>query len=142
MTQEKECERGKLVPKNRRYTEKHEWVLVEGDIATVGITDHAQYKLGEVGDLVYLDLPSVGITLSQKEAFGTIESVKASVELCSPLSGAVIEVNDGLPNDLEIINKKPYGEGWMIKIAISDKSESELEKLMDAAAYNEYIAED
>ncbi|MBN1350647.1 glycine cleavage system protein GcvH [candidate division KSB1 bacterium] len=122
------------VDKNLLYTEEHEWVRTEDDIATVGITDYAQ---GELGDIVFVELPEVGTTTAQMEAFGTIEAVKAVSDLYSPLSGEVVEVNTLLEERPEIINEDPYGEGWMIKIKLSNKKE--LESLLSADDYQAQI---
>jgi glycine cleavage system H protein len=122
------------VPEELKYSEDHEWTRKEGDLLVVGITDYAQ---GELGDVVYLDLPVVGDTFNQKEPFGSIEAVKAAADLYMPLTGEIVEVNDALPDTPETINKDPYGEGWMIKIKI-DSSE-EYNALMDAAAYEQHI---
>jgi glycine cleavage system H protein len=118
------------VPDDLKYAKTHEWVRLEGNIATIGITDHAQ---AELGDVVYLDLPEVGRIVAFDQLFGEIESVKAVSELIAPVSGEVVETNTGLTSTPEIVNADPYGGGWMIKIQISNASE--LEALMDAAAY-------
>lgn len=123
------------IPAELKYTKDHEWVKVEGDTAIVGITDYAQ---GELGDVVFVELPEVGDAVEQDESFGTIEAVKAVADLFSPLSGEVVEVNGELEDDPEIVNKEPYGKGWMVKIKLSD--EGELNTLMDAAAYEKHIA--
>ncbi|MHB0869831.1 MAG: glycine cleavage system protein GcvH [Chloroflexota bacterium] len=125
-----------MVPKDLRYSKEHEWVKVEGDEAVVGITDHAQEQLG---DVVYVDLPPVGQQLQQFKTFGVVESVKAASDLFSPLSGEVVAVNTGLGKAPEKVNEEPYGGGWMLRVRLKDKSE--LEKLMDAAAYEKEIAE-
>jgi glycine cleavage system H protein len=115
------------------YTKDDEWLLVEGDEATVGISDYAQNALS---DIVYVDLPSVGETLNAGEAFGVVESVKAAADLFAPVSGEVTAVNDDLPDQPETVNSDPYGAAWMIRVRLSDKSE--LDSLMDAAAYRTY----
>jgi glycine cleavage system H protein len=125
-------------PDNLKYTESHEWVRVEGDQAYVGISDYAQ---DELGDVVYLDLPwdeagSREVTVGAH--FGDIESVKATSELFSPISGTIVRVNAALKDRAELVNSDPYGEGWMITIQISNPSE--LDKLMDATAYATFIA--
>jgi len=121
-------------PESLKYSETHQWVLVEGDIATVGITEHA---VEELGDLVYLDLPEKGKELKKGEVFGEIESVKTVSELYTPLDGTVVEVNEHLPDNLEELNADPYGLGWMIKLKIADKSQ--LDSLMSAAEYEEQV---
>ena len=122
------------VPDNLKYTEEHEWIAVEGDIATVGVTDYAQ---GELGDLVFIELPQVKDQVTFGESFGTVEAVKAVSDLFAPLSGSVAEINELLADDPEIVNKDPYGEGWMIKIKISDADE--LTALLSAESYKELI---
>lgn len=123
------------VPKELLYTEEHEWVLVDEDVATIGITDYAQ---NELGDIVFVELPAVDDEVKQMEPFGTIEAVKAVSDLFSPVSGKVIEVNSLLEDQPELINKSPYDEGWMIKVKLSDKSE--LDSLLDAEAYKKHIS--
>ncbi|MDH5380348.1 MAG: glycine cleavage system protein GcvH [Cyclobacteriaceae bacterium] len=108
------------VPDNLKYTNDHEWVLVEGDIATIGITDFAQ---GELGDIVYLDVTTVGEEIEQGEVFGTVEAVKTVSDLFMPLSGEVLEFNDLLENEPEKVNESPYEEGWVIKIKLSNVEE-------------------
>lgn len=122
-------------PANLKYTRDHEWALVEGNVVTVGITDHAQSALG---DVVYVDLPKVGRELKSGETFGVVESIKAVSDLYSPLAGKVVAVNDGLPNDPSAVNKDAYGSAWMVKIEITDMSA--LNALMDSAAYTSYVA--
>jgi len=122
------------IPEELKYSEDHEWVRKEGDVLVVGITDYAQ---GELGDVVYLDLPAVGDSFEQKDAFGSIEAVKAAADLYMPISGEIVEVNDSLPDTPETINKDPYGDGWMIKIKMSNAEE--YDALMDAAAYEAHI---
>ncbi|APF18881.1 glycine cleavage system protein GcvH [Caldithrix abyssi] len=123
------------VPENLKYTEDHEWAKIEGDVAIVGITDYAQ---GELGDVVFVELPEVGATVSKGDTFGTIEAVKAVADLFAPLSGEIIEVNEKLGAEPETINKDPYGEGWMVKIKLSDPGE--VNDLMDAETYKEKIS--
>ena len=123
------------VPKDLKYTDEHEWVAVDGDIATIGVTDYAQ---GELGDLVFVELPEVGDDVTMGESFGTVEAVKAVSDLFAPLSGSVVEVNEMLTDDPEIVNKDPYGDGWMIKIKMSDADE--LSNLLDPDAYKDHIA--
>ena len=117
-------------PKDIRYTSEHEWIRLEGDEALVGITDYAQSELGEI---VFVDVPTVGETVGQGEVFGSIEAVKTVSDLNMPVSGEVLEVNGALDAQPELVNNDPYGEGWIIRIAVKDASE--LDKLMDAAAY-------
>lgn len=123
-----------LVPENFKYTEEHEWVAVNGDTVTVGITDYAQ---GELGDIVFIELPQTNTAVNQMDAFGTIEAVKAVSDLFAPVSGTIIEVNSKLNSAPEIVNKDPYGEGWMIKIKMT--AESELNNLLTAEAYKNKI---
>ena len=123
------------VPADLKYTEEHEWVAVDGDVATVGITDYAQ---GELGDVVFVELPSVGSQVTRMEPFGTIEAVKAVSDLFAPVSGEVVEVNELLSETPEIVNKSPYIDGWMIKIKMS--APEELDELLDAKAYKEKIS--
>lgn len=124
-----------VVEKDLLYTEEHEWIRTEDNIATVGITDYAQ---SELGDIVFVELPETGATTKQMEPFGTIEAVKAISDLYAPLSGEVTEVNSLLEQQPEIINQDPYGEGWMIKIKISDPTE--LETLLSADEYETKIS--
>lgn len=121
-------------PENLKYSSEHEWALVEGDVVTIGITDYAQ---GELGDVVFVELPEPGEELAQGDIFGTIEAVKAVSDLYSPVSGEVVEINDGLEENPEAVNKDPYGEGWMIKIKLSNAGE--LDALMDADEYQETL---
>lgn len=118
------------IPEELKYTKDHEWARIDGEIATVGITDYAQ---SELGDIVYVDLPEVGVQVKQGESFGTIEAVKAVSDLYAPLSGEVVEVNSSLDQTPEVINEDPYGKGWMIKVKISDAGE--IDALLDKAAY-------
>ena len=120
-------------PENLRYTKEHEWVRVEGNIGTIGITFHAQK---EMGDIVYVDLPKPGTTTQQGKTIGSVESVKAVSDLYTPVSGEVGEVNALLAESPEILNKDPYGEGWLVKIKLSDPGETG--KLMTAAEYAAY----
>ena len=122
------------VPENLKYSNDHEWIAVDGDVATVGITDYAQ---GELGDLVFVELPDIGSEATQGESFGTVEAVKAVSDLFAPVSGEVVEINDMLADDPEVVNKDPYGDGWMIKIKLSDAGE--LDALLDAAGYKELV---
>lgn len=122
------------IPENLRYTSEHEWIRVEGDAAYVGITDYAQSELGEI---VFVDVDSVGETIGQGEVFGTVEAVKTVSDLNMPVSGEVIEFNEALNNQPELVNNDPYGEGWMIKITMNDAAE--LDTLLDAAGYEALI---
>ena len=117
-------------PANIRYTSEHEWIRVEGDEAFVGITDYAQSELGEI---VFIDVPTVGETVGQGEVFGSIEAVKTVSDLNMPVTGEVLELNEELDAQPELVNNDPYGKGWIIRIAVKDAAE--LDKLMDAAAY-------
>jgi glycine cleavage system H protein len=125
------------VPTELKFLSSHEWVLVEGNVATVGVSDHAQELLG---DLVYVELPEQGSTVAAGDTAGVIESVKAASDTYAPLSGEIIEVNDELESSPEKINNDPYGDGWMYKIAIEDAEE--IENLLNAEAYTDSIAED
>ncbi len=118
------------IPANLKYSNDHEWVKVEGNIATIGITDFAQSQLG---DIVFVDIQTEGETLSSGEVFGAIEAVKTVADGLMPISGKIVEVNPNLENAPESVNTDPYGEGWMIKVEISDPSE--IEALLDAEAY-------
>ena len=117
-------------PENLKYTKDHEWIRVDGNTGTVGITEHAQ---GELGDVVFVELPAVGKSLKQFESFGTIEAVKAVSDLFSPVAGSVVEVNKALAATPELVNKDPYGEGWMVKLTLTNPSE--VSTLLNAAAY-------
>ena len=108
------------IPKNLKYTNDHEWISVEGDVATVGVTDFAQ---GELGDIVYVEVETLDEELEKEEVFGTVEAVKTVSDLFMPISGQIIEFNESLETNPEKINEDPYGEGWMIKIKLSDPSE-------------------
>ena len=124
------------VPGDLKYTKEHEWVKVSGNVATIGITDYAQ---GELGDIVFVELPEIGAAVSQMGKCGTIEAVKAVSEMFSPLSGKVVEVNAALDSDPMIINRDPYGTGWMLKVEVSNQAE--LGKLLDATGYNAILKE-
>ena len=124
-------------PEELKYTEDHEWVMVEGDLAVIGISDFAQDALG---DVVFVELPEVGTEVLTGKAFGVVESVKAVSDVYAPVSGTVEEINEELPDAPEVINTSPYGDGWMIKIRMS--APEELDGLMDAAAYQAHIAEE
>lgn len=121
-------------PKELKYTKDHEWVRIEGDVAVIGITDHAQ---SELGDIVYVDISTVGDTLKKEEVFGSVEAVKTVSDLFMPVSGEVLEVNPELESAPESVNKDPYGAGWMIKIKMSDPSE--VASLLTADAYQSAI---
>jgi len=124
----------KVEPKDLKYTETHEWVKVDKDIATVGITDFATKQLT---DLVYVELPSVGAKVTKGSSLGVVESVKAVSDLYSPVSGKVVKVNEKLSKEPEIITQDPYGEGWMIKVKMEDQTE--LDTLMDSEEYEELV---
>lgn len=124
-------------PKDLKYTKEHEWVKVEGNIATVGITDYAQDSLG---DVVYVELPQEGATVTKNEPFGVVESVKAVSDLYSPVSGNVTEVNDAIIDSPEAINEDPYGDAWMIKVEIG--GDGELADLLSADEYQKFIEEE
>jgi len=124
-------------PEELKYTEEHEWVMVEEDLAVVGITDFAQDALG---DVVFVELPAVGTVLEAGKAFGVVESVKAVSDIYAPISGTVEEINDDLVDAPEIINTSPYEDGWMIKIRMSDAAEAE--DLMNSDAYQALVAEE
>lgn len=123
------------VPKELKYTKDHEWVKVEGDVATIGVTDYAQ---GELGDIVYVEVETVGDNIESEEVFGTVEAVKTVSDLFMPLSGEVIEFNESLESAPESVNSDPYGAGWMIKIKMSDASQ--LDALLSAEDYEQSIA--
>jgi len=125
-----------VIPKDLLYSDDHEWLLQEGDIATIGITDYAQQELG---DIVFVELPEIGDEIIQGESFGTIEAVKTVADLFAPVSGEVLEINESLTEDPTQVNKDPYGDGWMIKVEIHDLEE--LEALMPAEEYEELIVE-
>ena len=124
------------IPPGLYYTREHHWVRVEGDAVTVGLTDHAQ---NELGDVVYVELPEVGTELHPSGEMGVVESVKTTTELYAPISGVVAEVNADLERSPDLINRDPYGEGWMIKVEVADASQ--LEQLLDAGAYKELLGE-
>jgi len=121
-------------PDDRRYTKEHEWVRVEGDVGTVGITDHAQHELG---DIVYVDLPKIGARLDQGKSLGSVESVKAVSEIYSPVSGEVTEVNGVLAQSPEKLNEDPHAAAWLVKIRLS--AADEIKNLMTAADYQSYV---
>ncbi|PLX91098.1 MAG: glycine cleavage system protein H [Desulfuromonas sp.] len=121
-------------PEELKYTEEHEWVSLDGDIVTIGVTDFAQDQLG---DVVFVELPEVGEQVQGGKPFGVVESVKAVSDVYAPVSGEVIEINDALPDDPELINNSPYEEGWMLKIRLT--TPAELEELMSVEAYQDFI---
>ena len=121
-------------PEDLHYAASHEWVRIDGDIGTVGITEHAQKELGEI---VYLELPEVGHVFNADEEFGTVESVKAVSELFTPVSGEVVEINKGAVGEPGIVNDDPFGDGWLIKLKLS--TDQEVAKLMSAEKYAEYV---
>ena len=123
-----------MYPDDRRYTKEHEWVRLEGDRGTVGITDYAQEQLG---DVVFLELPEVGRKIAPGEVFGTVESVKAVSELYSPVAGEVVEVNSALVQKPEVVNSDPHGAAWMMKVKLADPAA--IGGLMDARAYQAYV---
>jgi glycine cleavage system H protein len=123
-----------MAPKDRRYTEEHEWVKVDDDLAIMGITDYAQEQLG---DIVYVELPQPGDTLSQFESFGIVESVKAASDLYAPISGEVIAVNEELVDRPELVNEDPYENGWMLKARPED--EAQMDALMTAEEYETHL---
>lgn len=124
------------IPSNLKYTKDHEWIKIDGDIATIGVTDFAQ---GELGDIVYVEVETVGDTLEKEEIFGTVEAVKTVSDLFLPLSGEIIEFNDSLESEPEKVNSDPYGDGWMIKMKFSNPAQ--VEELMDDAAYKSLIGQ-
>jgi glycine cleavage system H protein len=123
------------IPSDLKYTKDHEWVRIEGDIATIGITDFAQ---GELGDIVYVEVETVDETMDAEEIFGTVEAVKTVSDLFLPLSGEIIEFNTSLEDEPEKVNSDPYGDGWMIKLKCSDLSQAE--SLLTAEAYKELVS--
>ncbi len=123
------------IPENLKYTKEHEWVKIEGDLAIVGITEHAQAQLG---DIVFVDIQTMGETLDKDEVFGAIEAVKTVADAFMPLSGTIEEVNEVLEGDPQLVNKDPYGEGWMVKIKMTNPGE--VEDLLNATAYGKLIA--
>lgn len=123
------------IPTELKYTKDHEWIRLEGDTAVIGITDYAQDQLG---DIVYVEIETEGETLDHEEVFGTVEAVKTVSDLFMPITGEVIEFNSALEDNPALVNEDPYGEGWMIKVKVSDSSE--LSALLDAAAYQDLIA--
>lgn len=124
------------IPENLKYTKDHEWLKVDGDVAHIGITDHAQ---NELGDVVYVECETEGEKLTKGDPFGTIEAVKTVADMFMPIGGTVLEFNEELDENPEIINEDPYGQGWVIKIEITDSSE--IEELMNADQYADHISE-
>lgn len=123
------------IPAGLKYSKQHEWVANEDSVAIIGITDYAQDQLGEI---VYVELPSVGDKVSKDDPFGVVESVKAVSDIYAPISGTVVEVNEELPESPETVNEDPYGDGWLIKVRVSDAAE--LDDLMDSEEYEEMVA--
>jgi glycine cleavage system H protein len=123
-------------PRDLRYTKSHEWVRIDGDIATFGLTDHAQ---SELGDITYLELPEVGDSTTQAEPFGVVESVKAASDIYAPLDGEVVEVNASAVDAPDVVNKSPYEDAWLIKVKIANPSQADV--LMDPATYDEFEKE-
>jgi len=122
------------IPSNLQYTKVHEWVKIENGVATIGITDFAQ---GELGDIVFVELPEVGKSFNAGDAFGTIEAVKTVTDLFSPISGKIVAINEGLDSDPGKVNSDPYGDGWLVKIRLSDPDEKD--GLLSSIAYEEII---
>jgi glycine cleavage system H protein len=122
------------IPAELKYTKDHEWVKIEGDIAIVGITEFAQ---SELGDIVYVEIETVGETLSQEEVFGSIEAVKTVSDLFMPVGGEILEFNEALEGNPELVNSDPYGEGWMVKVKMDDASQ--YDNLLDATAYQALV---
>lgn len=122
------------IPSELKYTKDHEWVKIDGDVAIVGITEFAQ---SELGDIVYVEIETIGETLNQEEVFGSVEAVKTVSDLFMPVSGEILEFNEALEGNPELVNSDPYGEGWMIKVKLSDVSQ--YDGLLDAEAYNGLI---
>ncbi len=123
-------------PDNYKYTKEHEWVLVEGDTGTIGITDHAQHELG---DIVFVDLPKAGTAVTKGQTFGSVESVKAVSDIYAPVSGSVVAANERLAANPELLNSDSFGEGWLIKVRLS--SQDETSSLLTAEDYQKYIGE-
>lgn len=122
------------IPANLRYTKDHEWISLDGNVATIGITDFAQHELG---DIVYVDVPSVGKALAQHEVFGTVEAVKTVSDLFLPISGTITEVNSGLNDNPQHVNTDPYGAGWMVKMEVDNPAD--VNALLDAAGYTSLV---
>ncbi|MBK7498769.1 MAG: glycine cleavage system protein GcvH [Ignavibacteriales bacterium] len=124
------------IPNNLKYTKEHEWVLVEGNIGTIGVTDYAQ---GELGDVVYVDIDPAISEIKKGESIGTIEAVKTVSDIFAPYTGKVVEINEALKDSPEVVNSDPYGKGWMIKVEINDAAE--LTDLLDSGAYQALIGQ-
>jgi len=122
------------IPQSLKYTKEHEWVREDGDTVTVGITDHAQ---GELGDIIFVEFPEIGQKIQRDEPIGTIEAVKTVADLFAPISGTVTEINETLDDSPESVNQDPYGDGWMVKVSVSEPGE--LDNLMSAVQYQEMI---
>ena len=122
------------IPQSLKYTKEHEWVREDGDTVTVGITDHAQ---GELGDIIFVEFPEIGQKIQRDEPFGTVEAVKTVADLFAPISGTVTEINETLDDSPESVNQDPYGDGWMVKVSVSEAGE--LDNLMSAVQYQEMI---
>jgi glycine cleavage system H protein len=125
------------IKSDRRYTKSHEWVMLDGDTATMGVSDFAQ---SELGDITYLELPEAGDSVSRGEPLGVIESVKAASDIYSPVNGEIVEANDNVVDAPESVNSSPYDDAWLVKIKLSDASE--VEELMDSAAYEKFVEEE
>jgi glycine cleavage system H protein len=125
-----------MVPTDLRYTKDHEWVRVEGDVATIGIT---QYAAEQLGDVVFVDLPAAGTAIEQFGAFGVVESVKAVSDLFAPVSGEIVEANGAVATEPELVNKEPYGAGWMLRVRVANRAQ--LDELLEPAAYDALTAE-
>jgi glycine cleavage system H protein len=125
-----------MVPTDLRYTKDHEWVRVEGDVATIGIT---QYAADQLGDVVFVDLPAAGTAIAQFAAFGVVESVKAVSDLFAPVSGEIVEANAAVATEPELVNKEPYGGGWMLRVRVADPAQ--LDELLEPTAYDALTAE-
>jgi glycine cleavage system H protein len=123
-----------MVPDDRKYTQEHEWIQIEGDVATVGVTD---YAANELGDVVFVELPENGDEFSQGDTVGTIESVKAVADLFLPVSGEIVAINDAVVDSPELVNSNPLDDGWLLKVKLGDASE--LDSLLDAAGYQDLI---
>ena len=123
-----------MIPDDRKYTQDHEWIQIEGDVGTVGITDHAA---NELGDIVYVDLPDAGAEFSAGDAVGSIESVKAVADLYIPVSGEIVEINEAFEGDPSLVNSSPLDDGWLFKVKLADPAE--LQTLLDAAAYEDLL---
>jgi glycine cleavage system H protein len=123
------------IPENLKYTKEHEWLRVEDETGTIGVTDHAQ---GELGDVVFVELPKVGLKFKQNDSIGTIEAVKTVADIYAPISGEVLEVNSALSDSPDLINNDPYGKGWMLKVRINQLDE--IDSLMDTDDYKKHIA--